>query len=139
MQKRIAKNFCCFLDNFNWIGCVKLFLLRREYLSSAVNALTNSPKVLHLFIYLSNLFNVDYKTLASYALIKMDYHLPPPIIKNNKIKIKHNKNVNKSVKKENKLRIQFFEIIPTTCWMYVSHILQWTLFTLPPSMFQFPL
>ena len=36
-----------FWDNINWIGCVKLSLLRREYLSSAVNVLTSRIKVLH--------------------------------------------------------------------------------------------
>ena len=30
------------------IGCVNLSLLRREYLSSAVNVLTNTYKALHL-------------------------------------------------------------------------------------------
>ena len=38
----------CFWDNCVQIGCVKLSLLRREYLSSAVNVLTNSYKALHL-------------------------------------------------------------------------------------------
>ena len=32
-----------------------------------------------LFIYLITLFNVDYKTLAAYALIKIDYPPSPPI------------------------------------------------------------
>ena len=40
------------------------------------------------FIYLLTLFNIDYKTLAAYALIKIDS--PPSFHK------KHNKNVNKS-------------------------------------------
>ena len=60
---------------------------------------------LGLSIYLLTLFNVDYKTLAAYALIKIDYP-PPPSHK------KHNKNVNKSVKEENRMRIQFFQINP---------------------------
>ena len=34
--------------NFIWIGCIKLSLLRREYLSSAVNVLTNSPIIFHV-------------------------------------------------------------------------------------------
>ena len=38
-------NFC---DNGVRIRCVKLSLLRREYLSSAVNVLTNTYKALHL-------------------------------------------------------------------------------------------
>ena len=37
-----------FCDNGVRIGCVKLSLLRREYLSSAVNMLTNTYKALHL-------------------------------------------------------------------------------------------
>ena len=38
----------CFWDNGVRIGCVKLSLLRREYLPSAVNVLTNTYKALHL-------------------------------------------------------------------------------------------
>ena len=38
----------CFWDNSVRIGCVKLSLLRREYLPSAVNVLTNTYKALHL-------------------------------------------------------------------------------------------
>ena len=38
----------CFWDNCVRIGCIKLSLLRREYLSSGVNVLTNSYKALHL-------------------------------------------------------------------------------------------
>ena len=37
----------CLWDNSIWNGCVKLSLLRREYLSSVVNGLTNSIKILH--------------------------------------------------------------------------------------------
>ena len=44
---------------------------------------------IYLFIYLLTLFYVDYKTLAAYALIKIDF--PPPHKKGNE-------NVNKSVK-----------------------------------------
>ena len=47
MQKKIRKRFL-FGVNFVRIGCVKLSLLRREYLSSAVNVLTNSYKALRL-------------------------------------------------------------------------------------------
>ena len=35
-------------DNCIWKCCYKLCLLRREYLSSAVYRLTNSPKILHI-------------------------------------------------------------------------------------------
>ena len=48
MQEKIQKKLLCFLDNGVRIGCVKLSLLRREYLSSAVNVLTNTYKALHL-------------------------------------------------------------------------------------------
>ena len=34
--------------NSIWIGCFKLPLLRREYLSSAVNVLTKSLQILHI-------------------------------------------------------------------------------------------
>ena len=37
-----------FWDNAVRIGCVNLSLLRSEYLSSAVNVLTNTHKALHL-------------------------------------------------------------------------------------------
>ena len=47
MQKKIRKSFL-FGDNCVRIGCVKLSLLRREYLSSAVNVLTNSYNALRL-------------------------------------------------------------------------------------------
>ena len=46
-KKKIRKSFL-FRDSCVQIGCVKLSLLRREYLSSAVNVLTNSYKALHL-------------------------------------------------------------------------------------------
>ena len=35
----------CLWDNSIWIGCVKLSLLRREYLSPAFNVLTSTLKV----------------------------------------------------------------------------------------------
>ena len=47
MQKKISKTFL-FGDNCVRIACVELSLLRREYLSSAVNVLTNSYKALCL-------------------------------------------------------------------------------------------
>ena len=46
-KKKIRKSFL-FRDNSVRIGGVKLFLLRREYLSSAVNVLTNSYKALRV-------------------------------------------------------------------------------------------
>ena len=45
--KNLEKVFC-FWDNSVWIGCVKLSLLRGEYLSSAFNVLTNSLKIFHI-------------------------------------------------------------------------------------------
>ena len=47
MQKKIRKSFLFGYDSVR-IGCVKLSLLRREYISSAVNVLTNSYKALRL-------------------------------------------------------------------------------------------
>ena len=49
--KNAAKNFeifFCFLDNWIWIGTVKLFLWRTRYFSSAANVLTSSPKIWHV-------------------------------------------------------------------------------------------
>ena len=37
-----------FLEHFSWIGYVKLSLLRREYLSSAVNVLSSGRKILDI-------------------------------------------------------------------------------------------
>ena len=48
MQEKIAKKLFRFGDNSVRIGCVKLSLLRREYLSPVVNVLTNSYKALRL-------------------------------------------------------------------------------------------
>ena len=45
-KKKCQKAFS-FSDNSIWIGSVRLCLFRREYLSSAVNVLANSPKILH--------------------------------------------------------------------------------------------
>ena len=45
-QENWEKVFC-FYDNSIWIGWVNLSVLRRKYLSSAVNVLTNSLKILH--------------------------------------------------------------------------------------------
>ena len=47
LRKNPEKAFC-FWDNYVRNGCVKLSVLRREYLSSAVNVLTNSYKSLRL-------------------------------------------------------------------------------------------
>ena len=48
MEEKIEKKLRVFLDNGVRIGCLKLCLLRREYLSSAVNVLTNTYKAFHL-------------------------------------------------------------------------------------------
>ena len=42
------ENVFSFLDNCIWIGIVKLSLWRTRYFSSAANALTRSPKILHV-------------------------------------------------------------------------------------------
>ena len=47
-RKKIDEKVFCFLDNCVCISCDKLSLLRRGYLSSTVDALADSPKVLHL-------------------------------------------------------------------------------------------
>ena len=46
-MKNLEKVFC-FKDNGGWTYCVKIFILRREYVYSAVNVLTNSPNILDL-------------------------------------------------------------------------------------------
>ena len=38
----------CFEDNGVWTCCVKVCILRQEYVDSAVNVLTNSPNILDL-------------------------------------------------------------------------------------------
>ena len=48
MQEKIEKNYCIFEIIASELVAVKLSLLRREYLSSAVNVLTNSYKALRL-------------------------------------------------------------------------------------------
>ena len=45
MSDKLRKTFSC-LDNCIWIGCFKIFLLSREYLSSGVNLLRNGIKIL---------------------------------------------------------------------------------------------
>ena len=47
-SKRKSGNNFYFWDNSIWRCCYKLSLLRTEYFSSAVNVLTNSPKILHI-------------------------------------------------------------------------------------------
>ena len=46
MNKKVAKKAFCFSDNCVCIGCIKFSLRRRQYLSSAVNVLTNTYKIL---------------------------------------------------------------------------------------------
>ena len=38
----------CFKDKDVWTCCVKVCILRQEYMNSAVNVLTNSPNILDL-------------------------------------------------------------------------------------------
>ena len=47
-KKKNWEKVFAFWDNCIWRCCHKLSLLRREYLSSAVNVLTNSPVILHI-------------------------------------------------------------------------------------------
>ena len=47
-KKKNSEKFFRFLDNCIWKCCNKLPLLRREYLSSAVNALRKSSQILHI-------------------------------------------------------------------------------------------
>ena len=47
-EKNWEKVFC-FCDNCIWIGCIRVSLLIREYLSSSVNVLTNTFKISHIF------------------------------------------------------------------------------------------
>ena len=56
--KKSSENIFRSLHNSIWKCCNKLPLLRREYLSSAVNGLTNSPKILH--ITQRDFFNLNY-------------------------------------------------------------------------------
>ena len=52
MEKKIQKKFSdpiiSFRDNCIWIGYVKLYLLRREYMSLAVNMLTRGLKTSYI-------------------------------------------------------------------------------------------
>ena len=43
-----AEKVFCFKDNGVWTCCVKVCILRLEYVYSAVNVLTNSPNILDL-------------------------------------------------------------------------------------------
>ena len=52
----------CFWDNCIGIGCLTLFLLSTEYLSSAVNMLPNTPKTHHItmkYLFQLNCLNTD--------------------------------------------------------------------------------
>ena len=46
--EKIRGKLFCFLDNSIWIGCDKLSLLSREYLSSVLKVLADSCKILHI-------------------------------------------------------------------------------------------
>ena len=48
IKKKIRQMLFCFWNTCIWRSCNKLSLLRRQYLSSEVNVLTNSPKILHI-------------------------------------------------------------------------------------------
>ena len=66
MQKKISQKCFCFLDNCIWILCVKLSLLKREYLSSVGNVFTDSPKILHIL-------RATFSNSISFAVI-IDYN-----------------------------------------------------------------
>ena len=46
--RKTSEKYFCFWDNCIWTGCVKLSLLRTEYLSSALIVLTKSLNILHI-------------------------------------------------------------------------------------------
>ena len=49
MEQKIEKKFFCFLDNcISIVWSSKFSLLQRQYSSSAVNVLTNSPMSLYI-------------------------------------------------------------------------------------------
>ena len=58
MEEKVQKKLFFFGDNGVRISSVKLSLLRREYLSSAVNVFTNSYKALRLTK--TNFFRLNY-------------------------------------------------------------------------------
>ena len=58
--KNRLKNILFFGDNCSLKCCFNLFLLRRKYLLSAVNGLTNSSKILH--ITQTDFFNLNWFT-----------------------------------------------------------------------------
>ena len=47
-KKKKRKKVFCFWGNCIWRCCYKSSVLRRQYLSLAVNVLTNSPNILHI-------------------------------------------------------------------------------------------
>ena len=63
MHKKSCEKAFCFCDNCVRIGCAKLSLLRREYLSSALNVLTNSYKALRLTK--TDFFRINYFQMIS--------------------------------------------------------------------------
>ena len=48
IQKKIERKVFPLRDNCIWVGCLKLSLLRREYLWPALNPLKNSPEILSI-------------------------------------------------------------------------------------------
>ena len=48
MQEKKQEKVFCFGDTCIWIGCVKLSLLRREYLPLALSVLGNNFEILHV-------------------------------------------------------------------------------------------
>ena len=67
-MKKNSENIFRFLDNFISKCCYKLALLRREYLLSAVNRLTNSRKILHI---IQRLFQPKFPSEGSINMVKV--------------------------------------------------------------------
>ena len=67
-MKKNSENIFRFLDNFISKCCYKLALLRREYLLSAVNRLTNSRKILHI---IQRLFQPKLPSEGSINMVKV--------------------------------------------------------------------
>ena len=75
---------CNFSDNCISIGRAKLSLIRRKYLSLAVNVLTNSPKILHItkkdllqlnFLHIRQYISVEGVVVQISTVIRLVYHV----------------------------------------------------------------
>ena len=69
-KKKKSENIFPYWDNWIWKRCYKLSLLRKKYLLSAVNWLTNSLKILHITqrdFFNPNFFHRDQKIWSTYC------------------------------------------------------------------------